>query len=279
LRLTFARHRNVLLGNHLREVNVAGVSVARALHETKSNRVLMEGNMHAAVVRTARASVVSLPVVTADSHVASVKLRLAAGMATTALLLLLPLPSAQAQTLGLGGSVTPYAGYLVTGQWYDGPVGTSLTTANTPMIGAQLSIPLVAGLSLTGNVGYASGDVRVGVPFLGGLNVGTNKLWVYDAGLELGGLPRGGTGLAPFVQGGVGGMTNNLSSSVFSTQSTNLMYSAGVGVDVGLSRNIALRVQAKDYIGRFDSQEAIGLGSGGNLSHNWALSAGVKLAF
>jgi hypothetical protein len=184
-----------------------------------------------------------------------------------------------AQGLGQGGSVTPYAGYLVTGQLYNGPIGTNLATANTPVIGAQLAIPLVAGLSLTGNVGYASADVRVGLPVIGGVNVGTNSLWLYDAGLELGGLPRGGRGLAPFVQAGIGGMSNNIRNSFLNVQSTNLVYTGGVGVDVGLSRQVGLRVQAKDYIGRFDREEAIGLGSRGDLVHNWALSAGLKLAF
>ncbi len=184
-----------------------------------------------------------------------------------------------AQGLGQGGSVTPYAGYLVTGQIYNGPIGTDLATANTPVIGAQLAIPLVAGLSLTGNVGYASADVRVGLPVIGGVNVGTNSLWLYDAGLELGGLPRGGRGLAPFVQAGVGGMSNNIRNSFLNVQSTNLVYTAGVGLDVGLARQVGLRVQAKDYIGRFDSEEAIGIGSRGDLVHNWALSAGLKLAF
>ncbi len=184
-----------------------------------------------------------------------------------------------AQTLGVGGSVTPYAGYLITGRYLDGPFGTNVATVNTPMIGAQMAIPLVSGLSLTGNVGYASADVRVGVPVIGGINVGTNNLWVYDAGLELGGLAKGRTGLAPFVQAGVGGMTNNIRSSFLNLQSTNLVYTAGVGVDVGLSRLVGVRVQAKDYIGRFDTEEAIGIRTRGNLTHNWALSAGLKLAF
>jgi hypothetical protein len=57
------------------------------------------------------------------------------------------------------------------------------------------------------------------------------------------------------------------------------MFAAGVGVDIGFSRNLALRVQAKDYFGRFDSREAVGFGSQSNLTHNWALSGGVKLIF
>ncbi len=215
----------------------------------------------------------------AASRPASVMRRVAAGAVATSLLLLAASSLSAQSTLGQGGSITPYAGYLVTGQWYDGPVGTSLSTTNAPIVGAQLAIPLVSGLSLVGNVGYASGDVRVGVPIIGGVNIGTNSLWVYDAGLELGGLSKSRSGIAPFVQGGVGGMTNNMRNSLFSVNSTNLMYSAGVGVDVGFARNFALRVQAKDYIGRFDSQEAVGVASRGNLSHNWALSAGVKLIF
>ncbi len=207
--------------------------------------------------------------------------RITAAFSLSALALVLsPARPMQAQSvLGQGASITPYAGYLVTGNWYDGPIGTTLSTANAPIIGAQLSMPLVSGLSLTGNVGYASSDVRVGLPILGGFNVGRNSVWVYDAGLELGGLSRTRSGIAPFVLGGIGGMTNDMQNALFSTASTNLMYAAGVGVDIGFSRNLALRVQAKDYFGRFDSEEAVGIGSRSNLSHNWALSGGVKLIF
>lgn len=187
--------------------------------------------------------------------------------------------SLSAQSRGAGGAITPYAGYLITGRWYDGPVGTSIAAANTPIVGAQMAVPVTRGLSLVGNVGYASSDVRVGLPILGGVNVGENRLWVYDAGLELGGHSRGGVGLAPFVQVGVGGITNNIRSAFLTTQSTNFVYTGGVGIDIGLARQVGLRVMAKDYVGRFDTQEAIGLAARSNLSHNWALSAGLKLAF
>ena len=74
-------------------------------------------------------------------------------------------------------------------------------------------------------------------------------------------------------------MTNNIENTFFSTRASNLAYTAGVGIDVGLSDAFALRVQAKDYIGKFDSQEAVGFNVDGNLTHNWALTAGVKLKF
>ena len=187
-------------------------------------------------------------------------------------------PALQAQT-GVGAHFTPFAGYLVTGDWYDGPVGTNIAATNAPMIGAQGAIPLTKGLALVGSLAYASGDLRVGLPLIGGVNVGSAKTWLYDAGLELGGLAGRSRGIAPFVTGGIGGMTNDIKASVFETRASNVAYTAGVGVDVGVSESFALRIQAKDWIGRFNSEDAVGFRAEGNLAHNWALTAGVKLRF
>jgi hypothetical protein len=184
--------------------------------------------------------------------------------------------SAQA---GVGATLTPYAGYLVTGKWFDGPLGTSVTTSNSPMLGVQGAVPLTRGISLTANVAYASGDLRVGLPVIGGVNVGTAKTWLYDAGIELGGLAGRPAGIAPFVAAGIGGMTNDIKNTVFSTRASNMAYTGAIGVDVGLSKGFALRVQAKDYMGRFDSEEAVGYQVNNKLTHNWALSAGVRLGF
>lgn len=189
------------------------------------------------------------------------------------------LPAVVLAQTGVGASVTPYGGYLVTGNWFDGPFGTNVSASNAPMLGAQASIPLSKGIALIGNLAYASGDLRVGIPLLGGINVGKTKTYLYDAGLELGGLAGRRTGIAPFVQGGIGGMTNDISKGLLNAHATNLAYSGGVGVDVGVASGFALRVQAKDWIGRFDSKEAVGLSSKSNLTHNWALTAGVKFAF
>jgi hypothetical protein len=200
-----------------------------------------------------------------------------AALATLAALLM-PAPVVSAQA-GTGATVTPYAGYLVTGRWFDGPVGTSLTTTNAPMVGGQGTIPLARGLALVGNLAYASGELRVGLPVLGGVNVGSARTWLYDAGLELGGLAGRSVGIAPFVQGGVGGLTSDIRNRLFDVRASNLAWTAGVGVDVGLAPGFALRVQAKDWIGRFDAEEAVGVPARGNLAHNWALTAGVRLAF
>lgn len=183
-----------------------------------------------------------------------------------------------AQTNG-GASLTPYAGYLVTGDWYSGPLGTSLSATNAPMFGVQGAVPIANRISLVGNVAYASGDLRIGLPIVGGVNVGSAKTWLYDAGLEIGGLNGKAKGIAPYVQGGVGGMTNDISNRLLSTRSSNFAYTAGVGVDLGVADGFAIRVQAKDWIGKFNSADAVGFRVDGNLTHNWALTAGVRIGF
>ena len=199
-------------------------------------------------------------------------------------LLALSAASAVAQSTQLatssGAFIAPFAGYLNHGAWFDGPLSTTIRAAGAPVAGAQVGVPLMKGVSLTGSVAYSSGDLEIGVPFIGGIDVGTNRTWMYDVALEVGGLSRTQkSGIAPFVQGGIGGMTNNVTNQLLDVHSTNLAYIAGAGVDMRVTRSVALRLQARDYIGRFDSQEAVGFKVNGNLAHNWALGAGVKLAF
>src|SRR6187401_1643212 len=89
-------------------------------------------------------------------------------------------PTVNAQP-GVGATITPYAGYLVSGKMFDGPLGTSVSATNSPMVGVQGAVPLTRGISLVGNVAYASGDLSVGLPVIGGVNVGSAKTWLYDA--------------------------------------------------------------------------------------------------
>lgn len=180
---------------------------------------------------------------------------------------------------GVGATVTPYAGYLVTGNWYDGPIGTSLATSNSPMVGVQGTVPLTRGIALVGNLAYANGDLRIGLPVIGGVNVGSATTWLYDAGIEVGGLAGKATGIAPFVQGGIGGMTSAIENRLLNVRASSVAYTGAVGIDIGLSRGFALRVQGKDWISRFNSEDAIGVNIEGNRTHNWALSAGVRLGF
>ena len=168
------------------------------------------------------------------------------------LLLAAPL---QAQS-GRPGSfgITPYAGYMKFGNLVDGPLGTSVRSAGGPVYGAEATVGITRGLALVGNVAYASSDLEVGVPIVGGLSFGKSSALLYDAALRLSvPLTAGGAGgISPFVQ-------------------------AGAGVYVSLGPRFGLQLMAKDYIGKFDAREATAVNVDPKTTHNWTLSAGVRL--
>jgi hypothetical protein len=177
--------------------------------------------------------------------------------------------------------LSPYAGYMVFGDMFDGPLGTTLSNANGAVYGAQLAVQLAPGVAVVGNVAKADANLRIGVPFLGGYDVGESSVILYDAGLQVGASLGDRTRLpiAPFAQGGVGGMRHAVRSGPLETSATNLAFNAGLGADVGLADGISIRLMAKDYMGRFDTEEATGLGVESRFSHNFALSGGITLAF
>jgi hypothetical protein len=173
--------------------------------------------------------------------------------------------------------VTPYGGVIMFGSYLDGPLGTSVKSRPAPIGGAQVSLGISKNLSLVGNVGYSSGDLEVGLPVLGGIDVGSSSSWLYDAGVELR-LPTG-SNIAPFVQAGGGAITTKLSGGPVSTTSTNPAFTAGAGVDIGFGRSAALRLQARDYVARYKSQEVVGFAAKGDVTNNIALSAGLRFSF
>jgi hypothetical protein len=174
--------------------------------------------------------------------------------------------------------ITPYAGYMVFGNLYDGPFGTSLSNKNSPLYGAQLGLKMSPNISLVGNVGYASSSLKVGVPFFNGFSFGTTNVLLYDGGLELG-VPLATPILHPFVTGGVGAIRYSVEDGLVKTTATNLAYNAGGGFDLQFTPNFGLRLLAKDYIGKFDFKDAANLDVKANVSHNWGLTAGVKIGF
>jgi hypothetical protein len=202
--------------------------------------------------------------------------------ATIATSLAAALPAAaQAPASGTVLHVSPYVGYMVFGDYLKGPLGTTLSNAPGVLYGTQVGLSLSPNLSLIGNVGYSSSDIKVGIPFLGGVSVGNSSMLIYDAGLEynFGSSKAGAMPFTPFVQAGAGAMRYNINESVLNTQATNFAGNVGVGADLALGRGLALRVLAKDYIGKFNFQDATGLGITGETAHNLAFSAGLRLDF
>jgi hypothetical protein len=78
---------------------------------------------------------------------------------------------------------------------------------------------------------------------------------------------------APFVVVGVGAKTYDFQGADLET---DLMWSAGAGIDVALSRNVGLRLEARDYMSLFDP--AID-GLDAELQHDLVLAAGLSLNF
>ncbi|HEV8235240.1 MAG TPA: outer membrane beta-barrel protein [Gemmatimonadaceae bacterium] len=182
---------------------------------------------------------------------------------------------------GTAFELTPYAGYMIFGDYLKGPLGTNISNAPGALYGVQLGMKIYPNVSLIGNLGYTSSDVTAGIPFLGGYSIAHSSTLLYDGGLQLD-LPlttTSGFSLKPFAQVGAGAMHYNINASILQTNTTNFAANVGLGADLGLGQSMGLRLMAKDYIGKFNFQDATQLDLQGQTAHNWALSAGLRFNF
>lgn len=191
--------------------------------------------------------------------------------------LALTTPLAAQRSAGPSFGITPYAGYMKFGNLVSGPLGTSLRNAGAAVYGAEATVGLASGLALVGNVAYSQPGLEIGAPIIGGVSVGRSSVLLYDAALRLS-LPTGGVlPLSPFVQAGAGAVRQSFEISPLSTHATNFAYNVGAGADIALAPRLGLQLMAKDYIGKFDAQEATAINVDTKTTHNWALSAGLRL--
>lgn len=175
--------------------------------------------------------------------------------------------------------VTPYAGYMIFGKFLDGPLGTNIGMSNGMLYGTQLGISLTPNIALIGNIAYASSDLKIGVPIIGGINVGTSSALVYDGGIQLS-MPTSATSpIRPFVQAGAGAIRYDVNNRLLNTTSTNLAFNVGGGVNYQLTPTIGVRGMVKDYIGKFDFKDATSIDFKGKTSNNVALSLGLAIGF
>jgi hypothetical protein len=190
-------------------------------------------------------------------------------------------PSRPANDHATVADFTPYAGYMTFQPYLDGPLGTNVRGAASPVVGGQLSMAISQNLSLVGNVAYSRGDLEIGLPILGGLDVGSRQSWLYDAAIEAR-LPKASgaaSAISPFLQLGAGAITTKLGSAGVETSSTNPAAVAGAGLDLSLGGNLGLRAMVKDYVGRYKSEEVAGLSVKSDVGHNFAATVGLRLSF
>jgi opacity protein-like surface antigen len=177
--------------------------------------------------------------------------------------------------------LTPYAGYIQFGSFMDGPIGTRISNQGTAILGGELALDIAPNVAIVGNVGYADSNIEVGLPIIGGFDIADSKVLMYDGALQLR-LPMSstlGSGITPFVQGGLGAMRYEIRAAGLESKSTNLAANVGAGIDLQLSRNLGVKLMAKDYIGKFDMQEATGFNFNQKTTHNFAFTAGISLGF
>lgn len=177
--------------------------------------------------------------------------------------------------------LTPYVGFLASGSIANGPFGFQIGNAGAPVYGLQLGLNITPNIAIVGNVGYADSELEAGLPIIGGYSFADSKVLMYDGGLQLRfpAVTGAGTGIVPFVEGGVGAIRNELTVGPVRTTSTNVAVIAGGGLDLQVTNSFGLRIMAKDHMSRFDYGEAIGIPNEGRRAHNWVFGLGLNLGW
>jgi hypothetical protein len=177
--------------------------------------------------------------------------------------------------------ITPYVGYITFGDYVTGPIGTRISNESSALFGVQLGLDVARNVSLVGNLGYTDSNIRVGIPIIGDVSVANSKILLYDAGLQfrLPAVGSLGTGLVPFIEAGAGAIRFEVRTGPLKANATNFAGNFGGGLDLQLNRSIGVRGQVKDYVAKFDFDEASDFGLDSKLAHNWSFNVGLTLAF
>ena len=174
-------------------------------------------------------------------------------------------------------AVAPYAGYLVSQNFFEGPLNTSLGIQSSAVYGAQLSLPLAPGASIVGAIGYGSGDLEAGIPILGGISVGKTSTLLMDASVEL--RLENKQRFIPVFQLGGGAIRREVTILGVTADATDFQVSGAVGADFPLAPNIAVRLMAKDHFGKADFGSVGPLEARTEDLHTVSLTGGVRIAF
>ena len=177
-------------------------------------------------------------------------------------------------------AVAPYAGYLVSQSFFEGPLNSTLSIQSSPVYGAQVSMPLAPAASLVGTIGYGSGDFEAGIPIVGGISLGQSSTLLLDASVELRLESLAARNrFIPVFQLGGGAIKREVTVLGVTADATDFQVSGAVGADFPISSNIALRLMAKDHYGKADFGSLGSLNARTEDLHTVALTGGLRIAF
>ena len=177
-------------------------------------------------------------------------------------------------------ALAPYAGYLVSQNFFEGPLNTTLAIQSSPVYGAQFSMPLAPGASIVGAIGYGSGDLEAGIPIVGGISIGKSSTLLLDASVELRLESLASRNrFIPVFQLGGGAVKREVTILGVTADATDFQVSGAIGADFPLGSNLALRVMAKDYFGKADFGSVGPLNARTEDLHAVALTGGLRFAF
>jgi hypothetical protein len=175
-------------------------------------------------------------------------------------------------------AIAPYAGYLVSQSFFEGPLNSSLGIQSSPVYGAQFSMPLAPNASIVGTLGYGSGDLEAGIPIVGGISVGKTNTLLMDASVELR-VPTTTGRFIPVFQLGGGAIRREVTILGMTADATDFQVSGAIGADFPLASNIDVRLMAKDHYGKVDFGSIASLEAKTNDLHTVALTGGLRIAF
>jgi hypothetical protein len=205
---------------------------------------------------------------------------------------------AAAQTNEPGTAVTsghgsfyasPYVGYMIFGDLFEGRNGVELSNENAALFGGQVGYSFSPNVTLIGNLGYAKSsftleDTQAG----GGSQIVSDDIGVflYDANLQFR-VPfianAVGSWIAPVAQIGAGAIKYSFDTDdLRGAGSTNVAFNFGIGADFQLMKSLGFRVMAKDYITSLnwdDDNVFDGDIDDGQTAHNWGITLGLNLGF
>ena len=139
---------------------------------------------------------------------------------------------------GTRGSIRPIVGaYVPTGDQRD-------FLKDAVLVGAQGSLNFGTNFAVTGSFGWSPSKDKV--------TPGDQKIdaYQYDLGLEVRTPDAYLGGVTPFVGAGIGGRTYSYRDLNVDSK-TNFDGYGALGVDVGTGSRVGIRIEARDYVSRF----------------------------